>query len=47
VAHLRDVANAISSLGFCDPVLIDEQNGVLDGIVRVEAAKFLGLSPVC
>ena len=42
-AHVLEVANAISSLGFCDPVLIDEQNGVLDGIVRVEAAKLLGL----
>lgn len=42
-AHVREVANAISSLGFCDPVLIDEQNSVLDGIVRVEAAKLLGL----
>jgi DNA modification methylase len=41
--HLREVAAAISSLGFCDPVLIDQQNGVLDGVVRVEAAKLLGL----
>jgi ParB-like chromosome segregation protein Spo0J len=37
-AHLREVAAAISSLGFCDPVLIDERNAVLDGVVRVEAA---------
>ena len=42
-AHLREVATAISSLGFCDPVLIDERNTVLDGVVRVEAAKLLGL----
>jgi DNA modification methylase len=42
-AHLREVAAAISSLGFCDPVLIDERNTVLDGVVRVEAAKLLGL----
>jgi DNA modification methylase len=42
-AHVREVANAISSLGFCDPVLIDEQNNVLEGIVRIEAAKLLGL----
>src|SRR5262245_46515002 len=33
--HLREIANAISSLGFCDPVLIDERNTVLDGVVRV------------
>jgi ParB-like chromosome segregation protein Spo0J len=41
--HLREVATAISSLGFCDPVLIDERNTVLDGVVRVEAAKLLSL----
>jgi ParB-like chromosome segregation protein Spo0J len=43
-AHLREVAASISSLGFCDPVLIDERNTVLDGVVRVEAAKLLGLA---
>jgi DNA modification methylase len=41
--HVREVATSISSLGFCDPVLIDEQNRVLDGRVRVEVAKLLGL----
>jgi ParB-like chromosome segregation protein Spo0J len=45
-AHLREVASAISSLGFCDPVLIDERNTVLDGVVRVEAAKLLGLAQI-
>ena len=45
-AHLREVATAISSLGFCDPVLIDERNTVLDGVVRVEAAKLLGLAHI-
>lgn len=44
--HLREVANAISCLGFCDPVLIDDQNNVLDGVVRVEAAKLLGLTRI-
>src|SRR5947208_3235839 len=42
-AHVSEVATSISSLGFCDPVLIDEHNGVLDGLIRVEAAKVLGL----
>ena len=42
-AHVREVANAISSLGFCDPVLIDEQNGVLDGIVRKEPLRATSL----
>jgi DNA modification methylase len=42
-AHVREVAVAISNLGFCDPVFIDEQDRVLDGVIRVEAAKLLGL----
>jgi ParB-like chromosome segregation protein Spo0J len=42
-AHLLEVANAIGRFGFCDPPLIDEHNGVLDGLVRVEAAKLLAL----
>jgi DNA modification methylase len=45
-SHLREVATAISSLGFCDPVLIDERKTVLDGVVRVEAAKLLGLTHI-
>src|SRR6516225_3970582 len=43
-AHIHEIATAIRSLGFCDPFLIDEQNTVLDGVVRVEAAKLLGLT---
>lgn len=43
-AHLHEVVSAISRLGFFDPVLIDERNRVLDGVVRVEAAKLLGLT---
>ena len=42
-AHVREVAASISSLGFCDPVFIDEQDRVLDGVIRVEAAKLLSL----
>src|SRR6266481_284996 len=30
-AHVQEVAAAISRLGFCDPPLIDEQNGVIHG----------------
>jgi DNA modification methylase len=45
-AHLHEVATSISSLGFCDPVLIDERNAVLDGVVRVEAAKLLTLAHI-
>ena len=43
-AHARDVATVMSELGFCVPVLIGKNNVVIDGEVRVEAAKLLGLS---
>src|SRR5262249_36420060 len=41
--HIREIAAAVTSLGFCDPILIDEQNRVLDGVIRAEAAKLIGL----
>lgn len=44
--HVRDVANAIQTLGFCDPPLIDGDNNILDGLVRVEAAKLLNLPEI-
>jgi DNA modification methylase len=43
-AHARDVASAMSELGFCVPVLVGNNNVMIDGEVRVEAAKLLGLS---
>jgi hypothetical protein len=45
-AHVREVASAISTLGFCAPVLIGRDNAVIDGAVRVEAALQLGLRRV-
>src|ERR1019366_10244214 len=45
-AHVREVAAAISALGFCDPILIGKDNVVLDGEVRLAAAKLLGLDGV-
>ena len=45
-AHVREVAAAISALGFCDPILIGKDNVVLDGEARLEAAKQLGLPSV-
>ncbi|MCH8517747.1 MAG: ParB/RepB/Spo0J family partition protein, partial [Cyclobacteriaceae bacterium] len=45
-AHVRQVADAIGTLGFCDPVLVTAQNRVIDGAVRVEAAKLLGLGAI-
>lgn len=45
-AHVREVAGSISTLGFCAPVLIGRDNAVIDGAVRVEAARQLGLGRV-
>jgi ParB-like nuclease domain len=45
-AHVREVMGAISELGFCAPILVGKDNLVLDGEVRVEAAKALGLPAV-
>jgi hypothetical protein len=45
-AHVREVMGAISALGFCAPILAGRDNLVLDGEVRVEAAKALGLATV-
>ena len=43
---MREVAATISALGFCDPILIGKDNVVIDGEVRLEAAKLLGLDRV-
>jgi DNA modification methylase len=43
---VSEVEKAIAELGFDVPVLIDEANEVLDGVVRVEAAKRLGIDTV-
>jgi ParB-like nuclease domain len=45
-AHVREVMGAINELGFCAPVLVGKDNLVLDGEIRVEAAKALGLPAV-
>jgi hypothetical protein len=45
-AHVREVANSISALGFNVPILIGKDNIVIDGDARLEAAKLLGLSAV-
>jgi hypothetical protein len=42
-AHVREVANSISTFGFCAPILVGKDNLVLDGVVRVEAARLLDL----
>ena len=45
-AHVKEVANSIAVLGFVVPVVIDGTDNVLDGLVRVEAAKLHGLTSI-
>ncbi len=45
-AHVREVANAISTFGFVSPALISADGQVVDGVVRVEAAKLLDLPTI-
>jgi DNA modification methylase len=45
-AHVRETASAVSHLGFSVPILIDHDNNLVDGAVRLEAAKLLGLPRV-
>jgi DNA modification methylase len=42
-AHVREVASSISALGFCVPLLVGRDNQIINGEVRYEAAKQLGL----
>jgi hypothetical protein len=39
--HVREVAGAISALGFCHPILVGRGNEIVDGEVRFEAARLL------
>jgi DNA modification methylase len=45
-AHVRETVSVISHLGFSVPILIDHDNNLVDGVVRLEAAKLLGLPRV-
>ena len=44
--HVHEVMSSICTLGFCSPVLIDDDSRVLDGVVRVLAAMRLNLASV-
>ena len=43
IAHVCEVVATISTLGFSVPVLVGDNNVIIDGLIRVEAAKLLGL----
>ena len=44
--QVAQIANAIRRFGFTNPVLVDEDNGIIAGHGRVEGAKQIGLAQV-
>ena len=44
--QIAQIAAAIRRFGFNNPVLVDDDNGIIAGHGRVEAAKRVGLSEV-
>ena len=45
-AQLKQIADSIRTFGFTNPVLVDEENGLIAGHGRLEAAKQLGLETI-
>ena len=43
---IRAIANSIQLYGFDQPIVIDDENIIIKGIGRLEAAKFLGITEV-
>ena len=44
--QIRQIAKSIKRFGFCNPVLVDDDNQIIAGHGRVEAAKLLEMSAV-
>ena len=44
--QIRQIANSIERFGFCNPVLIDDDQQIIAGHGRVAAAKLLGIESV-
>lgn len=44
--QLRQIADSIQGVGFTNPVLIDDEDNILAGHGRIEAAKLLGMTSV-
>jgi len=45
-AQVAQIASSIREFGFCNPVLIDRQDGIIAGHGRVMAARQLGMADV-
>lgn len=44
--QIEQIASAIRQFGFTNPILVDQDNGVIAGHGRLAAAKLLGLAEV-
>ena len=44
--QIAKIAASIKEFGFCNPVLIDKDDGIIAGHGRIEAARKLGLKEV-
>jgi hypothetical protein len=44
--QIRRIMNSITTVGFIAPVLIDQDNAILNGVAAAEAAKALGLAVI-
>ena len=44
--QIRQIAESITRFGFCNPILIDDNNQIIAGHGRVEAVRHLGLETV-
>lgn len=44
--QVRQIADSIRRFGFCNPVLIADDNTIITGHGRVEAAKLIGMTEV-
>lgn len=45
-AQVQQIASSIKEFGFTNPVLIDDENGIIAGHGRVQAAQLLGMAEV-
>lgn len=45
-AHIRAIVRSIQTVGFCQPILIAGDGAVVDGLIRLEAAKLAGCATI-
>ena len=45
-SHIRETMSSIQALGFCSPIVIGKDNSLIDGAIRVEACRRLGIESV-